>query len=269
MRLVVPAGASAEAIARQLADLGLVRHPLVFRALARSRGVGGRLKAGEYALSGPLSLEGILDDTRAGRRRAPRPDHPGGEGPRRDRRARGGGGPGPRGVPRGRARPLAGARPRSRRHRPRGLPLPGHLRPPAVAGGAAGPRAPDDRPLPRGHHPAARADRGEGADGAAGRDPRVDRRAGDGRRRRAPPHRGGLPQPAPQGDAAPDRPLGHLRDEAGGALGRQHPQARPRHRLALQHLPPAGPAPGARSAPRAARRSSPSSIPRRRRSSTS
>lgn len=61
VRLVVPPGASAEAIARQLADLGLVRHPLVFRALAQSRGVGARLKAGEYALSGPLSLEGILE----------------------------------------------------------------------------------------------------------------------------------------------------------------------------------------------------------------
>lgn len=60
VRLVVPPGASADAIARQLHALGLARHPLTFRILARSRGVGGRLKAGEYALSGPLSLEGIL-----------------------------------------------------------------------------------------------------------------------------------------------------------------------------------------------------------------
>jgi UPF0755 protein len=61
VRLVVPPGASADSIARQLHALGLVRHPLAFRILARTRGVGGRLKAGEYALSGPLSLEGILD----------------------------------------------------------------------------------------------------------------------------------------------------------------------------------------------------------------
>jgi UPF0755 protein len=61
VRLVVPPGASAEAIARQLLDLGLVRHPLVFRLLARADGRGGSLKAGEYALSGPLSLRGILD----------------------------------------------------------------------------------------------------------------------------------------------------------------------------------------------------------------
>ncbi|HUL78711.1 MAG TPA: endolytic transglycosylase MltG [Vicinamibacteria bacterium] len=58
---VVPPGASADAIARQLYGLGLVRHPLVFRLLARERGLETQLKAGEYALSGPLSLEGILD----------------------------------------------------------------------------------------------------------------------------------------------------------------------------------------------------------------
>jgi UPF0755 protein len=61
VRLVVPPGASAEAIAGQLHALGLVRHPLVFRVLAQVRGKGAQLKAGEYALSGPLSLEGVLD----------------------------------------------------------------------------------------------------------------------------------------------------------------------------------------------------------------
>ncbi|KAB2901533.1 MAG: endolytic transglycosylase MltG, partial [Kofleriaceae bacterium] len=61
VKLLVAPGASAEAIARQLQALGLVRHPLVFRLLARQRGVSLQLKAGEYALSGPLSLQGILD----------------------------------------------------------------------------------------------------------------------------------------------------------------------------------------------------------------
>jgi UPF0755 protein len=60
VRLVVPPGATADTIGRQLHGMGLVRHPLVFRALARARGAGAQLKAGEYALSGPLSLEGIL-----------------------------------------------------------------------------------------------------------------------------------------------------------------------------------------------------------------
>jgi UPF0755 protein len=59
--LVVPAGASADAIGQQLQALGLVRHSIVFRLLARSRGVAEQLKAGEYALAGPLSLEGVLD----------------------------------------------------------------------------------------------------------------------------------------------------------------------------------------------------------------
>ena len=59
MRLVVAPGASAEAIARQLHALGLVRHPLVFRVLAQARGVGARLKAGEYALAGRCPSRGF------------------------------------------------------------------------------------------------------------------------------------------------------------------------------------------------------------------
>jgi UPF0755 protein len=61
LKLVVPPGSSAEAIGRKLEALGLVRHPLLFRLLVRSRGLGGQLKAGEYALAGPLSLEQILE----------------------------------------------------------------------------------------------------------------------------------------------------------------------------------------------------------------
>src|SRR5262249_1256340 len=58
---VVPPGASAEAVGRQLADVGIVRHPFVFRVLVLVRGLGGTLKAGEYSLEGPLSLEQIVD----------------------------------------------------------------------------------------------------------------------------------------------------------------------------------------------------------------
>ena len=61
LALVVPPGASADAIGRQLHELGLVRHPLVFRALVAVRGLGGTLKAGEYQLEGPLSLEQIAE----------------------------------------------------------------------------------------------------------------------------------------------------------------------------------------------------------------
>jgi UPF0755 protein len=61
VKLVVPPGSSAGAIGRKLEALGLVRHPLLFVALVRTRGVDGQLKAGEYALEGPLSLEGMVD----------------------------------------------------------------------------------------------------------------------------------------------------------------------------------------------------------------
>jgi UPF0755 protein len=59
--LVVPQGASAESIGQELGRLGVARHPALFRALALLQGAGGRLRAGEYALEGPLSLRDILD----------------------------------------------------------------------------------------------------------------------------------------------------------------------------------------------------------------
>jgi UPF0755 protein len=60
VKLVVQPGASADGIGRMLETRGLVRHRLVFLLLVRSRGLGGQLKAGEYALEGPLSLEDIV-----------------------------------------------------------------------------------------------------------------------------------------------------------------------------------------------------------------
>ena len=59
--LVVPPGASAEWMARQLQALGFVRHPLVFRIYVHNRGVGTSLRAGEYALSRGLSLAQVVD----------------------------------------------------------------------------------------------------------------------------------------------------------------------------------------------------------------
>lgn len=60
-RLIVPEGASAFNIGRQLQAQRLVRHPALFRALVLLRGDGARLRAGEYSLEGPLSLEQIAD----------------------------------------------------------------------------------------------------------------------------------------------------------------------------------------------------------------
>jgi UPF0755 protein len=58
---VVEPGMSVRSIGRQLHEMGFVRHPLVFRAFVAIRGVGGRLKAGEYAIDGSYSLERIVD----------------------------------------------------------------------------------------------------------------------------------------------------------------------------------------------------------------
>jgi UPF0755 protein len=59
--LVVAQGAGVLDIGRQLQQLGLVRHPEVFRFYVLSRGETGRLRAGEYALEGSMSLEQIVD----------------------------------------------------------------------------------------------------------------------------------------------------------------------------------------------------------------
>lgn len=59
--LVVPAGASTESIGLALRDRDLVRYPLVFKALVLLRGASGRLRAGEYVVDGPVSLEQILE----------------------------------------------------------------------------------------------------------------------------------------------------------------------------------------------------------------
>ena len=59
--LVVAQGAGVLDIGRQLQQLGLVRHPEVFRFYVLSRGQTGRLRAGEYSLEGSMSVEQIVD----------------------------------------------------------------------------------------------------------------------------------------------------------------------------------------------------------------
>jgi len=58
--LMVAPGAGVRDIGRQLRDLGLVRHPDIFRALVVSRGDTGRLRAGEYELTGSMTLDDIV-----------------------------------------------------------------------------------------------------------------------------------------------------------------------------------------------------------------
>lgn len=57
----VPQGATAESVGRQLKDLGLVRHPLVFRAFVGLQKTGTKLRAGDYAVDGPLTLADIVE----------------------------------------------------------------------------------------------------------------------------------------------------------------------------------------------------------------
>ncbi len=64
--LVVAPGASVDSIARRLDELGYVRHVLVFKALVRLRGASSSIKAGEYTLEGPLTLEQILEQLARG-----------------------------------------------------------------------------------------------------------------------------------------------------------------------------------------------------------
>jgi peptidoglycan lytic transglycosylase G len=59
--LIVEPGQGASEIGASLHALGLVRHPLVFRLHALTRGDAGRLRTGEYSLEGELSLDQILD----------------------------------------------------------------------------------------------------------------------------------------------------------------------------------------------------------------
>jgi UPF0755 protein len=59
--LSVPPGSSVLDIGRELRNLGLVRHPQVFRVYVVTRGAMGRLRAGDYQLEGELSLRQIVD----------------------------------------------------------------------------------------------------------------------------------------------------------------------------------------------------------------
>jgi UPF0755 protein len=61
LTLTVEPGMGVRQIAHELHRMGLVRHPELFRAAVAARGVAGRLKAGEYALSGRVTLDGIVD----------------------------------------------------------------------------------------------------------------------------------------------------------------------------------------------------------------
>ena len=62
---IVP-GSSTTTIAKRLATNNLIRSPLVFKMVARYRGIGTQLRAGTYQLSRDMSLTRILDELKKG-----------------------------------------------------------------------------------------------------------------------------------------------------------------------------------------------------------
>ena len=64
--VVVPPGASTQAIGERLAAEGLIKRPWAFALLVRLRGDGGRMKAGRYRFEGPYSLLDIEQKIVAG-----------------------------------------------------------------------------------------------------------------------------------------------------------------------------------------------------------
>lgn len=65
--ITVPAGASFSAVADSLHERGLVRSPLLFRALARIRGDERSVQSGQYRIAADLSWGEILDQLVEGR----------------------------------------------------------------------------------------------------------------------------------------------------------------------------------------------------------
>ncbi|HEV3484653.1 MAG TPA: endolytic transglycosylase MltG, partial [Vicinamibacterales bacterium] len=62
----IPRGSSTGAIARRLADAGIVRDQLAFRIAVYTRNAGGRLQAGEYRFDRPMTAAEVVDKLRRG-----------------------------------------------------------------------------------------------------------------------------------------------------------------------------------------------------------
>jgi peptidoglycan lytic transglycosylase G len=65
--VVVPHGQALRALARSLADSGVIAHPWIFMAGVEIEGKGGQLKAGEYEFAAAMSARGVADLLASGR----------------------------------------------------------------------------------------------------------------------------------------------------------------------------------------------------------
>lgn len=66
INISIPASTSSMRIGEILYENGLIKHPLIFRYEIKSKGVGGRLKAGDYDLSTGMDIEEIIDSLTTG-----------------------------------------------------------------------------------------------------------------------------------------------------------------------------------------------------------
>ena len=67
VQLTIDSGSSMQQVAINLADLGALQYPLLWRLVARFKGVDSQIKRGEYVLGGELSPAQMLDVLVAGR----------------------------------------------------------------------------------------------------------------------------------------------------------------------------------------------------------
>jgi UPF0755 protein len=66
VQLTIDSGSSLKQVAVKLADLGVLRYPLLWRLIARAKGLDSQIKRGEYALGGELSPARLLEVLVAG-----------------------------------------------------------------------------------------------------------------------------------------------------------------------------------------------------------
>lgn len=64
--VLVPKGASSTSTARLLSEAGVIDHPFIFRLAARFTGLDKKLKAGEYAFKGNVSVNDVIQKMNRG-----------------------------------------------------------------------------------------------------------------------------------------------------------------------------------------------------------
>ncbi len=68
VKVIIPSSSSTTKIANILYENGLINNQLIFKYQVKSKGAGGKLKAGEYTLSTGMTLDTIIDSiTKGGR----------------------------------------------------------------------------------------------------------------------------------------------------------------------------------------------------------